>query len=262
MEYNIVAQGSEMVQLMSSTRDSNRKGKGPMNSDGEGSNDDRGGFILEEEPEASRGKFMLVGKLWASRPINVKAAIDTMVRLRNPIKAITGNVVDAKERTFVFRFDGERDKARVLEGQPWHFEKFVWCFNEPNESGKVTDVLLYHFPIWSRVYDLPISERSSEANIRRIGASLGTFLEADSGSNCELNRAIRVRIIRDIRKPLQATIPITMKDNKVVHFDVKYERLPIFCYRCGVMRHEEKDCEHGPYEEDELHFGEWLRASP
>ncbi|XP_074317863.1 uncharacterized protein LOC141653895 [Silene latifolia] len=233
-----------------------------MTEDEEGFRGDRGGFVWEDEPVESNGKSMLVGKLWASRPINVKAAIDTMVRLWNPNKPITGNVVDAKEKIFVFRFEGERDKARVLEGQPWHFEKFVWCFNEPNESGKVTDVPLYHFPIWSRVYDLPISGRSSDANLRRIGANLGTFLEADKSSNCELNRAIRVRIIRDVRQPLQATIPITMKDSKIVQFDVKYERLPIFCYGCGVMGHGEKDCEHGPYEDDELQFGEWLRASP
>ncbi|XP_074305989.1 uncharacterized protein LOC141641217 [Silene latifolia] len=249
------------VPEMSNTRGSIQKGKGPLEEEEEG---DKTAFLWDEETVEGeiREQFMLVGKLWASRAINIKAAVDTMARLWNLSKAICGNVIDAKEKTFVFKFDGERDKQRVLEGQPWHFEKFVWCFNEPNREGKLSDVPLVHFPIWARVYDLPITGRSSQSNIQRIGECLGTFVEADNGQDSVLDRAVRIRIIHDVRQPLKATVPIKMKNGRVINFDVKYERLPIFCYGCGVMGHGEKDCDNGPYEEGELRFGEWLRASP
>ncbi|XP_074314641.1 uncharacterized protein LOC141649868 [Silene latifolia] len=83
------------------------------------------------------------------------------------------------------------------------------------------------------------------------------------GPNSEIDRAIRIRILIDVRHPLKAVVPIRVKEGRIIHFDVKYERLPIFCYGCGTIGHGEKDCEHGPYDDDDdLLFGEWLRASP
>ncbi|XP_074318065.1 uncharacterized protein LOC141654850 [Silene latifolia] len=221
-------------------------------------------FDWEEEVDTAeeKGSLILVGKLWATRSINVKAAIETMTNLWNPSKPILGNVVDAKEKTFIFRFEAVRDKDRVLEGQPWHFDKFLWCFAEPNRNGKLTDVSLFHFPIWTRIYDLPIAGRTCPANARRLGDLLGSFINVEYGPNVELDRAIRIRVLYDIRKPLKATIPIRMRGGKTVSFDVKYERLPTYCYGCGLIGHGEKDCEDGPYEDDDLKFGEWLRASP
>ncbi|XP_074306144.1 uncharacterized protein LOC141641378 [Silene latifolia] len=137
----------------------------------------------------------------------------------------------------------------------------MWCFNEPNTSGKLTDVPLFHFPIWARVYDLPIAGRSNVANLRRVGMSLGSFIEAEMGPNNDLDRPVRIRVLHDVREPLKALIPIKPQGGQTTDFNVKYERLPISCYRCGVIGHGEKDCEQGPYEEDELQFGEWLRAS-
>ncbi|XP_074266449.1 uncharacterized protein LOC141589722 [Silene latifolia] len=244
-------------QMSSFSRGHHRDGKEPMG-DLEGSiewDDDGGENGIAEN-------LILIGKLWASRAINVKAAIDTMNKLWNTSKPMAGNVVDAKDKTFIFRFGAARDKARVLEGQPWHFEKFVWCFNEPNPAGKITDVPLFHFPIWTRVYDLPIAGRTNLANAQKIGNCLGKFISLEHGPNAELDRAIRIRVLYDIQVPLKASVPVRMKDGRTIEFTVKYERLPTYCYGCGLIGHGEKDCEDGPYEEDDLKVGEWLRASP
>lgn len=46
----------------------------------------------------------------------------------------------------------------------------------------------------------------------------------------------------------------------------KYEKLPNFCYWCGLVSHDEKDCEHwlsskGTLPIESQEFGAWLRAS-
>ncbi|XP_074283620.1 uncharacterized protein LOC141608157 [Silene latifolia] len=239
--------GFPRVQIESESTGQHRDGKEPMGSDD--------GFF-EWEEDAGGGqeteKILLVGKLCATRAINVKAAIETMVKVWNPQYPIIGNVIDAKEKTFIFRFNSQRDKARVLEGQPWHFDKFMWCFDEPNQSGKLTDSSLHLFPIWARVYDLPISGRTSLANAKRLGNCLGTFMHFEHGPNPELDRAILVRVLYDIRVPLKASIAIRVRDGRTINFPVKYERLPTYCYGCGLIGHGEKDCEHGPYEDDDL----------
>ncbi|XP_074300319.1 uncharacterized protein LOC141631563 [Silene latifolia] len=229
-----------------------RDGKEPMGSDEEQGFD----WEEDEQPVKEEERILLIGKISASMAINVKAAIDTMIKLWNPSKPIMGNVVDAKEKTFIFRFESRRDKARVLEGQPWHFDKFMWCFDEPDQSGKVTDSSLFLVPIWLRIYDLPISGRTCQANAQRLGNFLGKFIHFEHDPNPELDRAIRVRVLYDIRKPLKATIPIRLKNGRSMNFNVKYERLPTYCYGCRVIGHGEKDCEEGLYEEEELKFGD------
>ncbi|XP_074266286.1 uncharacterized protein LOC141588759 [Silene latifolia] len=82
--------------------------------------------------------------------------------------------------------------------------------------------------------------------------------------NPELERAVRIRVIHDVRRPLKSTVKVRMSEGRsaATEFKVKFERLPTFCYGCGVLGHGEKECEDGPYEEGELKYGEWLRASP
>ncbi|KAL2931918.1 Thymidylate kinase [Bienertia sinuspersici] len=49
----------------------------------------------------------------------------------------------------------------------------------------------------------------------------------------------------------------------VVIVDVKYERLPTFCYACRFIGHIERDCEVAIEENnrDQKQWGSWLRAS-
>lgn len=49
--------------------------------------------------------------------------------------------------------------------------------------------------------------------------------------------------------------------------EFKYERLPVFCYLCGRLDHDEKEClvwlrSAGPITAEDKQFGPWLRATP
>ncbi|XP_074300158.1 uncharacterized protein LOC141631378 [Silene latifolia] len=185
-----------------------------------------------------------------------------MLRVWSPQGKVVGSVVDARQRIFIFRFEDVRDKGKVLDGQPWHFDKYVWCFNEPNAEGNLMETPLYYMPLWTRIYDLPIKGRTNEDNVRRLGEQLGKFVAKDEMLYPEMERSVRLRILHNIRKPLKKFVEVRMPSGKVNSFDVKYEKLPLFCYGCGVLGHGEKECEHGPYQEDELMYGDVLRASP
>lgn len=57
-----------------------------------------------------------------------------------------------------------------------------------------------------------------------------------------------------------------MGDGNTVWVRFSYERLPNFCYRCGYLRHDDKEC--GSKEKIShvdggkvLLYGEWLRAT-
>ncbi|KAL9235746.1 hypothetical protein vseg_010483 [Gypsophila vaccaria] len=185
-----------------------------------------------------------------------------MLNLWNTKGQIEANVIDPAEKTFMFRFETERDKVKVMEGQPWHFERYVWCFNKPCPHEKLSDISLFHVPLWVRVYDLPLAGRANEENAKVMGDLLGVYVGRDTEGDLTLNRAVRIRVLHDVRKPIKKEIRIILLSGKKSSFQVKYERLPIFCYGCGLMGHGKKDCELGPYEEGTLPFDAGITASP
>ncbi|XP_074306059.1 uncharacterized protein LOC141641287 [Silene latifolia] len=218
--------------------------------------------VGDEPKEECGGGSTLVGKIWTTKAINARAAIESMIKLWHPKGTIVGNLIDARNKIFLFKFTNAKDKERVIDGQPWHFDKYIWCFNEPVEDGKITETPLTHVPIWARVYDLPLRGRSNMENIKRLGMQLGRFVSVDEAPFPEMERAVRLRVVHDVRKALVARVEVRMPTGRIVDFQVKYERLPNFCYGCGILGHGEKECDEGPYEEWELKYGDELRASP
>ncbi|XP_074271161.1 uncharacterized protein LOC141595087 [Silene latifolia] len=217
--------------------------------------------MVTSAPSSSSSR-LLVGKIWSLKAINVRAAIDSMIKLWNPKGTIVGNILDGREKIFAFRFSDDRDKARVIEGQPWHFDKHVWCFNEPCEDGKMTETPLHLIPMWARIYDLPMRGRSNVNNLKSLGRQLGTFVSVDEAPLPEVERAVRVRILHDVRTPLKPKVEIRMPSSRVLDFKVKYERSPTYCYGCGILGHGEKECDEVPYDDVDLKSSEDLRASP
>ncbi|KAK9714428.1 hypothetical protein RND81_06G093500 [Saponaria officinalis] len=100
--------------------------------------------MTEGDDEAAA---VLIGKLWTNRAIKPKIVIDMMKNLWSLKGRLDANLMDLNEKTFMFRFSDAWDKEKILEGQPWHFEKFVWCFNELMPYEKLSEVPLYHVPL-------------------------------------------------------------------------------------------------------------------
>ncbi|KAL2929827.1 Gag polyprotein [Bienertia sinuspersici] len=57
-----------------------------------------------------------------------------------------------------------------------------------------------------------------------------------------LGKFRRAKVVLDVTKPLRRFQRIKNKDGRVIKVDYKYERLPFFCFNCGVIGHSEKDC--------------------
>jgi len=79
---------------------------------------------------------------------------------------------------------------------------------------------------------------------RNVGNYVGEFLEYDEKNSSDFwRRYMRIRVMVDVRKPLVCTKNIKKKGAAPVTFNLKYERLGIFCYYCGMIGHTEDSCE-------------------
>ena len=74
---------------------------------------------------------------------------------------------------------------------------------------------------------------------------------------------LRVRVNIDITKPLMRGKMIQIDDLEASWVTFKYERLPIFFYRCGILGRQDRECpqlKKGCFsvDEDGFRFGPWL----
>jgi hypothetical protein len=96
-----------------------------------------------------------------------------------------------------------------------------------------------------------------------IGGWVGHYIlvEVDD-DDMAWGKELRIRVAVRVDQPLPRGIPLkdSESDADSQWFDIKYERIPHFCFDCGCLVHGEDGCqaERGEVKQ----WGEWLRASP
>lgn len=215
---------------------------------------------FEEAPDESDESgiaLSLVGKVLTIRPYNFEAMKKTLNQIWSISKSALFRTIE--NGLFVVQFANPRDKTKVMAGRPWSFDQNLVLFNEIEGNAQPSNIALSHSPFWLRLYNLPMDSRT-ENRIRMIGSGVGTVLEVDF-DGIVWDKSARVKVLVDVSKPLRRIQQIRSKGGDVAIVEVKYERLPNFCYVCGILGHIELDCLRVP-EEDRTEERMWLRASP
>nr|GLL21993.1 uncharacterized protein LOC109174453 [Ipomoea trifida] len=73
----------------------------------------------------------------------------------------------------------------------------------------------------------------------------------------------RVRVAVDVGKPLKTKMKLKRDNGAWSIVEFRYERLPTFCFLCGILGHGEKFCHkvfRGSGVDVEKSYGPWLRA--
>ncbi|KAL2893311.1 hypothetical protein RDABS01_009220 [Bienertia sinuspersici] len=219
------------------------------------------GELEEENPKETKDQIslMLVGRLLTNRPYNVEAFKRTMMK----VWAIKNGLVIKRlsTNTFAFQFFHWRDKEKILKDRPWCWENNLLLLTEITGDEQPDQVRIHHSPFWVRIYNLPFNSRSEKV-VTALLTGVGEILEIDEDV-LGLERYRRVRVSIDVEKPLRRFQWLKDRQGKEVQAEFKYERLPYFCFACGIIGHSEKDCTNSDDEHSEtLGWGLFLRASP
>lgn len=208
-------------------------------------NDDGGGLILEDIPDnAVKEDFnrWLVGRFLTNRKVNFMAMQDTLSSIWRPVKGVFMEETNWPN-TFLFKFFHDLDMQRVLKDGPWTFNQQVLLVKQLNMDEQLKDVKLSELYIWVQVYDVPIGF-NSEHVLKSIGNYVGRYMESNPKNLQGMCRSyLRIRVAIDILRPLKSKMRIKKAGGDWLWIQFKYERLPSFCFFCGLIGHSEKFCE-------------------
>ncbi|CAI8612526.1 unnamed protein product [Vicia faba] len=229
------------------------------------SKEEEEGVVADEEEiiEDESMQRTLAGKLWTESSFNTRAFKNTMLnawKLKLPVE-----IQYLIKNLFIFKFGSKRDMEFVLKSGPWSFDRVLLVLNRISREEQPLYLNLHSSSFWVRIYDLPLMLRY-ESMAKKLGNIIGSFEEMDVKEAHRNGRFLRIKVSVDLKEPLKREAMVTFKERKIrVHF--KYERLSTFCFVCGRMGHQIKDCkavenlnEEGfeELEEQDLAFWQWL----
>ena len=171
------------------------------------------------------------------------------------------------ENRALFLFQTMDDLDRVLQLGPWSYDKYLLILHKLQAGDSAQKACLERVSFWVQIHGLPTMSQTKEVGMC-IGETLGVVekVDVDDSGFC-MGEFLRIRVSLNITEPLCRGRKIRLGRENLRWVDFKYERLPIFCYWCGMMDHDEKECllwirSKETLRLEEKQFGAWLRASP
>ena len=96
--------------------------------------------------------------------------------------------------------------------------------------------------IWIQIHGIPTMYQTKEVGYS-IEATIGSVESVDVNEKgfC-LGNFMRIRVTINISNPLCKGRKVRLGGLSQIWVDFKYERMPIFCYLCGMVTHAKNNC--------------------
>jgi hypothetical protein len=218
----------------------------------------------EESLEAFvlKGHTCLVAKLLQDRIVGKDTIKKVLIRGWKPSGFVSFKVVGLN--LFLVEFEYSWDLSRVLEGRPWEFEGTLFAVEEFDGLTPPSQLAFETAEFWVRMYDLALACMGTEMGFK-LGAAVGRVEEVETNEEgVGWGEFLRVRIHVHLRKPLVRGRMLKVRD-RTVWISFQYEKIPRFCFKCGVIFHGREGCLvrgsrkiHDKEAEDQ--FGPWIRV--
>jgi hypothetical protein len=210
--------------------------------------------------DAPRPRWAAVGKVCSPQKLVIGAlerAMDRAWGLHRPAQ-----FRDIGNNRFVVRFSSEGDWKHAMNNGPWQFDFSAVLLKDCAGSVRPSDMVFDTMEIWIRVYDLPM-DMMNRLYGKLIGNWVGKFISVEVDQDgIAWGKELRIRVEVRVDQPLPRGVSMKEKgdDAEGTWFDLKYEKVPHFCFYCGCIMHPADGCTAERTEWKQ--WGEWLRASP
>ncbi|KAL9408562.1 hypothetical protein AB3S75_047020 [Citrus x aurantiifolia] len=201
----------------------------------------------------------LVGKIMLNKGVSIEGLRAVLQQVWRSIKEF--KLESAGNNVFIFKFNSKEEKRRVFIDGPWHFAGALIVMTEPKGIGNVNEQTFTHASFRVQIHNVPIMCMHKCA-VQKLGETIGEVeeIETDKDGEC-IGIFARLRISVDITQPLKKILFIKVERKKKILMAVVYERLSDFCFCCGILGHQYREClKYQGQPKENLPYGSWLRA--
>ncbi|KAF7844952.1 TMV resistance protein N-like [Senna tora] len=188
------------------------------------------------------GKKTLIGRLFTDKNLNRGTFRNMIMKGWNLSKGVL--ISEMGSNIFLFTFDKEVDCVRILRDGPW---AILGCLLNvkpwnPDVTVKEIDLVSCHF--WVQFHGLPL-EGFNDGNVIKLCQRVGSLVEYEVPvEDGKIARTfLRARVVVNLNEALLDGVWVPRPNNSRIWIQIKYERLQQFCFGCGVVGHDQKNCE-------------------
>jgi hypothetical protein len=195
----------------------------------------------DREDDKEEGVFAIAGKVLSVNEFHIQT-------ISSALRPAWGNPRGLKfqshgDNIFVATLESKRDVDRIWDGAPWMIGFHAVILENFETSMRPHEVGFDRLPIWIRCHDLPFNWLNS-IRAEFVASQVGKFIKLDlSGTSRGWGQSMRAKIWLNVNKPLRRVISFnSLKRGKIDTYEVQYERLPYFCFGCGLLGHSDTHC--------------------
>ncbi|CAL1363272.1 unnamed protein product [Linum trigynum] len=193
----------------------------------------------------TRGQLSLIGRFFSVTPparARIQHIVNNVWTTRNPV-----SVLDADQGLFQFVFGNEADLKETLRRSPWYIKSNIITL----QMWRPPTVYLYNqlarvlFTV--QIWGMPPSFRTVAVG-QKLAEQLGPVKEtALYAIRQDPGYVVKARVMLDITVPLVPRLEAQkIREDGVIETafwsSLRYERLPVYCFYCGVMGHNIQLC--------------------
>ena len=206
--------------------------------------DEEKGIMAVESHEVAISKqqaqFSILFTLQTTKDFNKEAFKSTCTSLWRSSRGVTIKAVG--QNLFLAILGSEEHLQEIIDKSPWSFDKRLILMKRFFGDISPAKVTFTHSLFWIRIFNIPIKSMNTDVGAR-IANEMGELTMVDAPkSGLAWGPFLRIRVRIDITKPLMRGKMIQIENLDADWAVFKYERLPIFCYCCGLLGHQDREC--------------------
>lgn len=217
-------------------------------------------LIWEEEVDDTeeKPKWLALAKLLTEKSFSQSALIGDMRAAWNPAQEVVWRRINPN--LFSIQFNCLADWNKAMHQGPWDFKGCALLLTQYDGFTKPEKVKLDRLETWCQIHKLPDGVLKNKPFLENLAKRIGEVQEVQiTLPNGFVGEFIRIRVKLDVTKKLTRFVGFTVK-GELEFYQVKFEKLPVFCHACGKMGHWHEECGNGEHDESKFEWGSFIMA--
>ncbi|KAK1628379.1 hypothetical protein QYE76_002694 [Lolium multiflorum] len=204
-------------------------------------------------------RWMAIGKVHTTRSFSAEALFGKMKAIWNLSKEPICR--EAGENLFVFHMHCLGDWKKVVHQGPWTFRGWAVLIEDYDGREVPEKVSFGGLFVWAQIHGIPELYRKVQV-VDDLARRIGKTKEVQMSPKLFYEgNYVRLRVLIEVEKPLSRIVLLNVEGEGKKRLLVKYEKIPYFCKRCGLIGHNHEECGDGVWTARELQYGDFMLAT-